>query len=73
MATHTCPHPNCNKQVPDHLYACRPHWYSLPTDIRHNILEAYRLFGVPSTPLREAHRRAEQHWDVTQPPPPPQP
>lgn len=36
-----CPFPGCEKQLPDHLFACAPHWHSMPFRLRVRIQEAY--------------------------------
>lgn len=40
--THTCPAPGCNVQVPQSQLACRPHWYSIPPEIRSRVWSGYR-------------------------------
>lgn len=40
--THLCPHPQCARQVPNHMFACGPHWYALNRGIRNRIWAAYR-------------------------------
>lgn len=61
--THICPHPDCDAEVANEMFACRKHWYSLPQDVRTSIWRAYRQHGVGSTELREAHQRADDFWD----------
>jgi hypothetical protein len=39
---HTCPAPGCNAQVPQSQLTCRPHWYSIPKDIRDRVWSGYR-------------------------------
>lgn len=59
---HTCPYPGCELRVRDDMFACRAHWYSLPTEIRESIWRAFRRHRVGSDELREAHAAARQHW-----------
>ena len=40
----TCPHPDCKRTIPNHLYACRDHWFTLPEEIRQAIWRAWRRF-----------------------------
>lgn len=40
--THTCPAPGCTVQVPQSQLACRPHWYSIPSEIRSRLWAGYR-------------------------------
>lgn len=41
MSTHPCPAPECARQVPDHLFACRADWYRLPKPLRDDIWRGY--------------------------------
>lgn len=62
---HHCHWPGCTRQVPPARFACRPHWYSLPIDLRNAIWKAYRpgqeRTGRPS-PEYIAAARAVQEW-----------
>lgn len=49
---HECPAPGCTAMVAQSQFACRPHWYALPKDIRDRIWAGYRNGDT------EAHRRA---------------
>lgn len=40
--SHTCPRPECDLDVSDEMFACRPDWYALPADIRSAIWAAWR-------------------------------
>jgi hypothetical protein len=40
--THTCPAPDCRRQVTSDKLACRSCWYSLPRDIRARVWAGYR-------------------------------
>lgn len=35
--SHTCPRPECDLDVSDDMFACRPDWYALPKIIRDEI------------------------------------
>jgi hypothetical protein len=39
---HRCPSPGCDKRISTALFACRPHWFSIPGDIRREILKHYK-------------------------------
>lgn len=41
MAKHLCHHPRCNTPVPEALFACKPHWFSLPKQMRDRIWAEY--------------------------------
>lgn len=41
MATHDCPGPECAAQVPQHMLACRRHWFQVPRKIRMRVWDAY--------------------------------
>lgn len=40
--THTCHAHDCETPVPSRVFACRPHWFLLPENIRAAILREYR-------------------------------
>lgn len=40
--THKCPAPGCTVQVPRSQLACRPHWFSIPQEIRSRLWSGYR-------------------------------
>lgn len=40
--THKCPSPGCTADVPRSQLACRPHWYSIPQEIRSRLWSGYR-------------------------------
>ena len=42
MSGHRCPSIGCDAQVPSGMFACRPHWFQLPKDIRDSIWAGYR-------------------------------
>lgn len=69
-ATHACPG-GCHRQVPQHLFACKPCWLRLPYDLRQPISANYRRDEA-------AHLAAmadARHWyrenpvTLTEPPP----
>lgn len=60
---HTCPRTGCSARVPDSMFACRPHWYTLPKAIRDEIWWAFRKRGVGSAELTAAHLAALEHWE----------
>lgn len=59
--SHQCPAPECRKNVPDHMLACRVHWWQLPAPLRARINEEYRLAGE-SLELRVLHQEAIEVW-----------
>jgi hypothetical protein len=42
-ATHQCPAPKCNTQVPNSMLSCRPHWYGLPRALRDEVWQTAHL------------------------------
>lgn len=40
--THRCHWPGCDRYVPPRMWGCRPHWFTLPIEIRRRIWAAYR-------------------------------
>ena len=40
--THTCHAPGCRTAVPPKMFACRPHWFALPRQLRDAIWATYR-------------------------------
>lgn len=39
--SHTCHWPGCKKEVPPEMWGCKPHWFTLPPEIRRNIWTNY--------------------------------
>lgn len=39
--SHECPYPPCELQVADEMFACRPHWFLLPKQLRRQIWDAW--------------------------------
>lgn len=56
----TCPFKGCVEQLPDHLFACRPHWYSLRPPERRQILAAYSAYLRDEIDLGELRRRQQE-------------
>jgi hypothetical protein len=73
--SHHCHWPGCERQVPPATWGCRPHWYTLPQELRDRIWRTYRpgqeVNGTPSRDYIEA-ARAVQAWVAQQPPLPEQ-
>lgn len=42
MSTHPCPANGCDRQVSIDQLACRPHWFSLPPELRKRVGRAWR-------------------------------
>lgn len=62
---HKCPHPKCNKRIPDHLLACRPHWFQLSYPVRKAIWDNYtpgQSMATTSPAYMVALRAAETEW-----------
>jgi hypothetical protein len=59
---HTCPHPECDEQVPALMWACLGHWQTLPPRIRQSIWAAFRMHGPGSMPLQQAEEHAFAYW-----------
>ena len=49
----TCPAPGCTASLPADVYACRAHWFQLPTSIRSSINRAFRRYTAD--PVRYVH------------------
>jgi hypothetical protein len=39
-----CPFHGCGTEIPDEVFACRPHWFSLTAGERSEIWAAYRAW-----------------------------
>lgn len=50
LGEHRCPKPNCRQIIPNHLFACAPHWYELPRDLRRAI------YATATRPLTDPQR-----------------
>lgn len=44
---HDCNWPGCKVRVPRHIWACRTHWWMLPSIFRHNISKAWSGMITP--------------------------
>lgn len=58
--THKCNHPKCEIKIPNADYACRSHWFSLPSDIRNRIRGAFKARKVRS--WAAASLEARKFW-----------
>lgn len=64
-AVHKCPHPECRDTIGFAVFACRRHWYSLPTAIRREISNAWAAVCDGRTGGLARHDRARasaQQW-----------
>lgn len=55
-----CPFNNCERQVPDHIFACRKHWYSLNQAHRAEIVEAYNQYLQNVIGIEELRERQQK-------------
>lgn len=39
---HTCHAKGCETEVPPKMLMCRPHWFSVPAELRRRVWKAYR-------------------------------
>lgn len=44
-----CPHPDCDRSIQTGLFACRPHWFVLPAELRRRVWAAYRSGDIEAT------------------------
>lgn len=58
--THKCPKDGCGIDMPDHLLACRPHWYSIPRPVRYEITYAWKAFQKTS-PVWKVFQKADRN------------
>ena len=54
-----CPHPGCDRPKDSDKFACKPHWFSLPKEIRDDI---WRGFRYDRALWEVAAERAQQFW-----------
>jgi hypothetical protein len=40
--THECPAPGCDKRVPFEMFACKAHWFTIPTPLRSRLWSEWR-------------------------------
>lgn len=38
---HLCHWPGCDREVPERMWGCGPHWFTLPSKLRHAIWRTY--------------------------------
>lgn len=66
MSTHTCHHPFCEQPCPPRMFACRPHWASLPKRFKDAIWASYSPGQErrmdPSREYLDAARAAVNYW-----------
>lgn len=55
-----CPHPKCDKQKPHGHFACKPHWFSLPIQLRLRISLAWSKREMAT--WLQYHDEAVQLW-----------
>jgi hypothetical protein len=55
-----CPHPDCDRTIPSTMFACRPHWYSLPPFLRSKIWRNYQSGEMDR--ILSGYDEAEQFW-----------
>lgn len=41
---HKCPKDTCTEFLPRHILACKKHWFSLPRQLRNEILVAWKAY-----------------------------
>lgn len=46
VADHECPWPSCTREVPFERFACGPHWFRLPRNLRRRLNRAWRGQGT---------------------------
>jgi hypothetical protein len=56
----TCPYPECEKEIGETLFACRPHWFSLPAELRAKIWRNYRRGNLEE--ILSGYEEAEHFW-----------
>jgi len=68
MAAHTCHHPRCDKPVPEAMFACKGHWFSLPKKIRDRIWAEYvpgqEITKTPTGSYLNAAVEAIHYWNA---------
>lgn len=64
---HTCHHPRCTTRVPEKMFACRLHWYSLPKSLRDRIWATYvpgqEITKTPSGDYLNAAMACVAYWE----------
>lgn len=56
--SHPCPARGCEKQVSIDQLACRPHWFSLPPELRRRVGRAWRAIQNGDHTAIRAHAAA---------------
>lgn len=60
---HTCHWPGCTRHVPPDKWGCRPHWFTLPGELRKRIWAAYvrgqEITKTPSAAYLAVAREAD--------------
>ncbi len=54
MALHTCPGPECGKEIPYDMLACSRHWYQVPKAIRAAVYRAWNNGQGAGSPAHTA-------------------
>jgi hypothetical protein len=49
----TCPFPDCMVRIPDAMFGCRPHWFSLSKEHQQRIYRAYDAYKAQRIGLLE--------------------
>ncbi len=60
--THKCPKDGCGIDMPTHLLACRPHWYSIPRPVRDEINYAWKQFQKAERDDLQVLRLAQKRY-----------
>jgi hypothetical protein len=60
--THRCPRRGCRVTVPNHLFACRAHWYALSKPTR-DLIWATSHLPVFDEERQAAFRAADEDWE----------
>ena len=55
---HICSWPDCRRPVPLDMWGCKPHWFTLPKEIRDEIWQGYRRAGKLSPEWLAANEQA---------------
>jgi hypothetical protein len=61
LRVHMCPRRGCPVMVPNSIFCCTPHWWSLPEHIRNGISRTARL-NVLNPARRAAIEAARMYW-----------
>lgn len=60
--SHKCPKDNCGIDMPDHLLACRPHWYSIPMHIRNDVNRTWKQLTKASQTGQSSIEGAQREY-----------